>query len=549
MSRKALLELSEEFVDTSLRLDPVLATLVGVHDYDQELGDPSLGAVRRRIEWLKNMKQRLEREVNESKLAPAERVDSRLLRSRLAAGIVIWETQREAERNPILYPDNCLYGLFLLFAREFAPLSERLDALLERLDRTGAYLAQAQETLTESPRIFAEVAREVALSGAEFVSELRASLARELPEQMLRIQAACDGAKKAFEDYAQWTERELATRAQPPFAIGRAAFDARLAEEHLLPYDTESLEKLGWKILRETQDEMTRLAAEIAPRKSWHDLIGEAKDRHPSPDGLLDAYRESMRRVRGFVVDKRLAPFPDGEELEIIETPAFDRSRIPYAAYLMPGPFDPEQKGFFYVTPVDRTMSRRDQEEQLRGHNLPSLPLVSLHEAYPGHHLQACWANRSSSRLRKLCDSPVLAEGWALYCEEMMYEQGFYEDPVVRLYQLKDLCWRAARVVVDCRLHSGEMGFDEAVDFLVSEPMLERPNAVAEVKRYTTTPTQPMSYVVGKSLLLELREEVRARLGDRFQLHDFHSAVLQAGTLPVPLVRLDVLDRLGIPAA
>jgi uncharacterized protein (DUF885 family) len=237
---------------------------------------------------------------------------------------------------------------------------------------------------------------------------------------------------------------------------------------------------------------------------------------------------------------------PDGEELAIVETPAFDRSRVPYAAYLMPGAFDPQQRGFFYVTPVDVSKSPEEQEEQLRGHNTLSIPLTSLHEAYPGHHQQCCWANKAESRLRKLADSAVLAEGWALYCEELFHEQGYYENPLTRLYQLKDLAWRAARVVLDAQLHTGRIGVDDAVEFLVREAMLERPNAVAEVKRYALTPTQPMSYVVGKQELLRLRENVRRRLGERFDLHDFHGAVLRAGALPVGLVRDEVLQGLGI---
>jgi uncharacterized protein (DUF885 family) len=142
----------------------------------------------------------------------------------------------------------------------------------------------------------------------------------------------------------------------------------------------------------------------------------------------------------------------------------------------------------------------------------------------------------------------VLAEGWGLYCEELMYEQGFFPGPKSRLFQLKDACWRAARVVLDCRLHTGTASFEEAVDFLVEEAGLERPNAEGEVRRYVASPTQPMSYAVGKQALLDLRAEVQRGLGEAFDLHDFHGAVLQAGTLPIGLVREEVLGRFQIGA-
>ncbi|TMQ64162.1 MAG: DUF885 domain-containing protein [Candidatus Eisenbacteria bacterium] len=227
------------------------------------------------------------------------------------------------------------------------------------------------------------------------------------------------------------------------------------------------------------------------------------------------------------------------------DTPVFERSTLPYAAYLPPAPFDEDQTGFFYVTPIDLSRRKEEQEQQLEGHNYAGLPLTVVHEAFPGHHLQLCHANRSGSRLRRLADSNVFAEGWALYCEDLMHEQGFFVDRITRLYQLKDLLWRACRVVIDVGLHTGTMSFMQAVDYLVDQAMLERVNAVIEVKRYTMTPTQPMSYLVGKLELLAIRRDAEQRLGDRFSLAEFHRALLASGTLQPALVREELKARLA----
>ena len=149
------------------------------------------------------------------------------------------------------------------------------------------------------------------------------------------------------------------------------------------------------------------------------------------------------------------------------------------------------------------------------------------------------------SRLRRLADSTLFAEGWALYSEELMYEQGFYLDPFIRLYQLKDLLWRACRVVLDVGLHTGKVTFMQAVDYLRDQAMIERVNAVAEVKRYTLTPTQPMSYLVGKLEILAMRKEAERRLGSRFDLYDFHAALLARGTVPPALVREELAEVLA----
>src|SRR5207247_3883798 len=225
--------------------------------------------------------------------------------------------------------------------------------------------------------------------------------------------------------------------------------------------------------------------------------ITEAKSRQPEALKLKDAYRSEVERARRFVIEKRLAPLTPGEKLEVIDTPVFERSVVPYAAYLPPGAFDQDQTGHFYVTPVDTLRRADEQQQQLEGHNYASLALTTVHEAYPGHHLQLCHANRAGSRLRRLADSSLMAEGWALYCEELMHEQGFYLDSLTRLYQLRDALWRACRVVLDVGLHTGAFTFMRAVDYLREQAMLERVNALAEVKRYTLTPTQPMSYTVG----------------------------------------------------
>src|SRR5262249_19514452 len=158
---------------------------------------------------------------------------------------------------------------------------------------------------------------------------------------------------------------------------------------------------------------------------------------HPDPSRLREAYQAEVARAREFTESRRIAPIPAGR-LEIIDTPVFERPTTPFAAYLPPAPFELDQVGTFYVTPIDLSRPRAEREQRLAGHNLVGLPLIALHEAYPGHHLQLLHANRAGSRLRRLGDSSVFAEGWALYCEELMFEQGFFTDPATRLVQLRD---------------------------------------------------------------------------------------------------------------
>jgi uncharacterized protein (DUF885 family) len=301
--------------------------------------------------------------------------------------------------------------------------------------------------------------------------------------------------------------------------------------------------RLGYKTISATKRRLTIQARRMDPSRTWAQIVDRTKDNHPSAAGLLDFYRSEMLRARNFVASRGLAPMLDGERLDVVETPVFERSTTPYAAYMPPAPFEKDQRGLFYVTPVDASASQEKQRDQLRGHNRSGAVIVALHEGYPGHHLQFVHANRSPSRLRRIVHNAATIEGWALYCEQMMREQGFYGDPETLLMQLRDTLWRACRVVVDVSLHTGGMTFDRAVEFMVKEANLERANAEAEVKRYAMTPTQPLSYVVGKSEIMKLRHRCKRKARRAFRLADFHADFLKISNLPIKLIAQHLLSK------
>jgi uncharacterized protein (DUF885 family) len=205
---------------------------------------------------------------------------------------------------------------------------------------------------------------------------------------------------------------------------------------------------------------------------------------------------------------------------------------MPFAAYFSPAKFEAEQQGIYIVTP-----SVDGDARAMREHNVASIYNTSIHEAYPGHHQQLTVANSHPSLIRPLVDAPEFVEGWAMYCEQMMREQGFDDSAEHRLIMYTDAIWRACRIILDIRLHRREITVDDAIDFLVEQTGFERPNATAEVHRYTYTPSYQLSYLLGKVLLLRLRSDERARLGDAFSLRGFHDALLAAGSVPVSFHR------------
>ena len=539
----SLSALSEEFVELSFHHDPVAATAVGIHDYDRLLPDDSPEGIQARVSWLRDFERRLRAGGARDALTPAQRVDLAFLESRVWALRTKIEDLRVHAVNPVRYPERALRGVYFLLARPFAPFEERKEAILERLVAIPDYLERAWPNLVPVPEVVVRTALDVTLAGPSFVDEVTRALRRSFPGEAERIEFAAQRARVGFLRYQEHLERKLLPRAGGPLGIGADAMNAKLKHEHLLDLDVEALDQLGTEHIARARGMLEAEAKRLDPSRTWREQIIEARTRHPERTELRDAYVQETERALRFVRERHIAPVLS-TALEITDTPVFQRAFTPYSAYLPAAPFDSDQTGYFFITPVDLSRPREAQEKQLEEHSWARLPLVVLHEAYPGRHLQTGHANRAWSRLRQLSYDDLYTQGWALYCAEMMYQEGYFTDAVTRLFQLKDLLWRACRVVIDARIQSGRMTFAEAVSFLVDEAMLEPAAAELEVKRYLLSPTQPLSYLVGMLEIVKLRDQTRAKLGARFDLHDFHAMLLGVGAIPPALVGEELWDRM-----
>ncbi len=547
MTVEQLDTLVREYADAFFRHNPVEASVMGVHDFDGDLGDLSKDALESRAGSLKDLRKRtldVFGDLAASDLPADRRIDAELLLNRIDMDLLDLEGARTPYVMPSIYADRCLYGVFILTARDFAPLEARIPNIISRLRRIPELLAAARDNLDEPPEVFTKIAIEVAGEGAAFVDETAARVASAAPRQASAVAEAAAQAKEAFKSFVDYLSEDLLPRSGGDFALGEDLYNSKLKTEHMLRKNAQEIAIFGQRLLDGTKREMADLASRIRSGADWREIVAETKNRHPEAREIKSSYEREMNRARRFVEEKDLVTIPPGELLTIVDTPAFERPVIPYAAYLPPGPFDEKQEGLFYVTPVDEDAPSKQREDQLKGHNYSSMAITALHEAYPGHHLQLIRSNRNPSTIRKLVDSNLFAEGWALYCEEMMYRQGFYPDNETRLYQIKDSLWRAARVVIDVGLHTGEMSFEEGVQFLVDHAMIERTNAVAEVKRYTITPTQPMTYSVGKMEIVDLLGAARTA-GNDLELKQFHDLLLDSGTIPPAAVRKEVLAKIS----
>ena len=293
--------------------------------------------------------------------------------------------------------------------------------------------------------------------------------------------------------------------------------------------------RYGLHLQEETTTELVALAAELG-RRPWREMVEELQNDAPDPGELLDVYRKELERARSFLVERNLVAVP-AAPVEVVATPSFLTTLVPFAAYEPPPIFLSAQGGRFYVTPPDPSLPAEVVAQQRRGHCRHGIPAMAAHETYPGHHLQLVTQQHLSSEVRRHLWTPVMVEGWALYCEQLMVEVGYYRTPEQRLFQLMNLLWRAIRIVLDVGLHTRGMTPKEAVDYMVEHLPIERRSAEAEVRRYCAWPTYQLCYAVGRRELLKLRESYREAVGGDFDPRRFHDALLAYGGLPVSLAR------------
>jgi uncharacterized protein (DUF885 family) len=524
------------------RSSPEWATSAGLHTMDSRLDDRSAEGARR-----DSVRAAAERAalaaIDTTRLDERRRIDWLLLDAALATALHD-AGNRSWQRRPGRYvPFGAVYSL----AVGTTPKPRtRMAALTRRLEQWPAALAlgRAQIVPSRTPPLWVDLDVASARGIARYLRDELPGVVARSGGDTVRFGRARDAALRALESYTSWMADTLRSQATGDWSYGREAYDWRLRHSKLLDTDAAALIAYGHAVFDSTVTQLTELAREIDPSRSWRQIADSGKGIHPPADSVFAAYSREAARAREFIVDRKLFTVPPGERLEMVLTPPNLRQTYAYGGYSAPAPFEKTQVGRFFVTPVDPEGSREDTLSKLRGHNYGWITVVALHEGYPGHHLQNVRAARQPSTLRKVYGSEVFGEGWGLYAEELMYRSGFYPTPLARLTQLRMRLWRAARVIIDPSIHTGRMSFDDAVRFFVDSVGLERADATAEVNRYTTWPTQAISYIVGMREIEALRDEVQARQGASFDLARFHDVLLDQGSLPPVLMRRAVLGEL-----
>ncbi len=522
-------EVYRSYFDLRWHFNPAAATSAGFTGENGRLGSFDSESMRAHLAAFRAMMGAVE------ELAPDDlqaEIDRTAVLGDVRSTIFRFTYEEPHIRNPAFWLGHLYQSLYALLDRPEGTPAERAGWMLERLRGAAAFLRSAQETLRDPPRVFLDTAAAMVEGGGVLLGQAAAFCRDHLEPGGEAVEQAAGDAEAALARFGLALGTELAASStETGFAVGEDQFNRRLHHEHALNATAPELWRYGMHLVEETEGELVKLAARIEPGTPWRSLVERLRGAAPVEGDPVAVYREEIERSLGFVRERELMTIPEGP-LVVLPTPGYLRPLIPIAAYTPPGEYSQDRTGRFYVT-----SGARPGRTTTLGTCRYELPTTALHEGYPGHHLQLLRARDSASEVRRVIWTPLTVEGWALYCEDMMGEEGYYRSPEERLFQRLHLLWRAVRIILDIGLHTRSMSPAAAIVFLMDKVPMDYRDAEAEVRRYCAYPTYQQSYAVGRREIRALRDDWRARAGGAYRLRAFHDDLLQYGGLPVSLIR------------
>ncbi|WP_295955749.1 DUF885 domain-containing protein [uncultured Xanthomonas sp.] len=557
----AFAALSKRAVDTWMQLSPVGATQTGDHRYDSELDDLSAAGRQKSLDASKQLLAELDK-LDTTKLSRENQVDAAILRNQLQSDIWNSEVAQGWATDPQVYNGLAGGAIYGLMAREFAPLPERLKSATARMEKIPALFAQARANL-DPARVSEISAKTVAKQNRGILSIVDSFIVphiQELPQaDAQRLQAAIEGLKKAVAEQQTWLDQTLVPNAKGDFRLGAQKYDQKLKFALNSSLSRAEIKQRAEAELSRVRQDMYGIARTVLKDKPGAPALVDAPSdeqqqkaieaalelayaQHPARDKVVEAAKASLADATDFVRKKDLVTLPDAP-VDIILMPEFQRG-VAVAYCDSPGPLDKNLKTFYAVSPIPDDWTTQQADSFLREYNSRMIHLLSIHEGVPGHYVEGWHSAKFPSTLRGVLRSGVFAEGWAVYTERMMQEQGYLDnDPLFHLVQLKFYLRSIANALLDQGVHVDGWSKEQALQLMVHDTFQQQSEAEGKWVRAQLTSAQLPTYFVGVQEHLDLRKAMQDKLGDKFNLKAYHDQVLSYGAPPVRFVRELMLDE------
>jgi uncharacterized protein (DUF885 family) len=539
--------MSMQYLTALWRVDPEGGIYVGKFDQAANLTIPDAATRAKKLafagEWLDKFSK-----LDTRQLSPRQRTDLALLVNKLEKDRWNLTTWREYEWNPALY--NVAQPLDLILNTEYAAKPQRLRTILKRLAGVPDFYAAAQASITKPTREHTQLA----IAQTPGTIAVLADLGKAAQESILTVQEKAIFAQRianagtavlAYVDFL--TALDKNTTDFRPFRAGRELYEQKFALEIQSSSSAEQTFRKAMATREELLARMDTISDELWPRymagvakprdrfQKIGMMINKLSERHVSRENFLPEIRRQIPALQKFVTEKNLLTLDADKPLEVRETPMYQRG-VAGASIDAPGPYRPKDKTYYNVTPLDG-LSAEQAESSLREYNEWILQILNIHEAIPGHYAQLVYANRSPSLVKSLFGNGAMVEGWAVYGERMMLENGYGDNaPEMWLMYSKWNLRSVTNTILDYGVHVLGMQQPEAIDLLVRQAFQTRQEADEKWRRVQLTSVQLTSYYSGYEQIMELRERRKQQLGERFNLKEFHDQFLSYGNAPVKMI-------------
>jgi uncharacterized protein (DUF885 family) len=558
---EAFQNLADEYISDIPNFSPVFATYVGDHSADHKLDEVDSAARAENRALLLEYIAALE-VLDLDDLTRANQIDAEILMNQLRSDLFAMDKLQEWAWNPLYYINISGSSIYSLVARDFAPIEQRLRNATKRLQQMPRFLEQSRGEIEPErvPKIHAETAVRQNPGLTSIIDTMIVPEMSVLSEmEQAELLAAIEVAKNAVADHQTWLEEELLPRAAGDFRIGAALYDTKLAFALNSPLSRKEITARAEQEYEAVRNEMYEVAKTVYVKKHPYTTFPDRPDEAykqviiraaleqaysvlPPRDGIVDVAKQQLQQAIDFVVENNIVTMPE-EPVEIIIMPEFQRG-VSIAYLDPPGALDKDQPAFYAVAPLPADWSEEQIQSFLREYNMYSIQDLTIHEGVPGHYLQIALSNRYPSVLRSVLWSGPFVEGWGVYAETMMIEQGYMDhDPLMKLINLKWYLRAVTNAIIDSAIHVDGMTREAAMKLMVEGGFQEEREAALKWVRAQLSSAQLSTYFVGYQEHLEMRAAVEKAWGDEFTLRRYHDQALSYGSPPVKFVRALILNK------
>ena len=552
----------QQYLEGHFRQQPLDATRLGDHRFDHLLDDLSRPAREAWVAHARQTLQALPRQVDSARLTRAGQIDFAIFQHDLARSLWLAENTHPFEEDPRVYGDYLSDSVYLLLTQSTLPPETNIANCLARMALLPRVVAAARQNLRNPPRALLETALRQNQGAIAFYERDLFQFAGKTP-QLTALKSAAAAVAACLKDYQKFLEQDLLPQAQGDWRLGKEKFYRKLE----LELDAD---RNADQVLADAKAEFERVGREmyVVARQLWsryfprqplppddpagrraaiQQVLGRIGLDHGQPETLLRDVRRTVAEIRRFIAQRDILRLPQPDTCRIIEMPEFKRGNS--TAYLNSAPpLDPKAAGYYAVSPPPSDWDAQRIQSYFQEYNRNMLQILTIHEAFPGHYVQLEYANRVPSPIRRVLQSGVYIEGWAVYTEQMMLDQGYGQgDLPLRLTQLKFYLRAVGNAILDHQMHCADMTDDQALSFLTDQGYQSQGEARLKIIRAKQSSVQLSTYFVGRMAHYRLRQAIQRELGDKFQLGPFHEAVLAQGPVPVKYLPELVRSRLNLP--